>query len=332
ERWTTIYDLMWDKSPEKTIAEIEAIYEYKIIDYETFTNNRHSDYYSGRRTGDVLTFVKHSGLFAHAFAFLHSKTSESKYLQWARKMADLFGNQRDPETNLVRSSIERKDEPPAPGEMALASLFLLRAYQWHPDSVFAERAVAYVKAYQKYFQADEAGRFRESVDGGGKDLKPGQYAEYWEAPIRQAKAAVLAYSLTKDSSTLELADRVIMRLTPEMGFSTIIIRSLVSDEVEARSCALSTAIDLYEVTGEKKYLDKAMTLADDAVRRFLYRGLFVSSMQLYPEGDKSVRARVYDARSGAGWLALNLIRLQRDLDATQAGRFKKFDKLERIYD
>ena len=61
--------LTWEKSPEKTQAEIEAIYEYKIIDYETFINNRHSDYFSGRRTGDVLTFVKHSGLFAHAFAF-----------------------------------------------------------------------------------------------------------------------------------------------------------------------------------------------------------------------------------------------------------------------
>jgi hypothetical protein len=73
-------------------------------------------------------------------------------------------------------------------------------------------------------------------------------------------------------------------------------------------------------------------LADDAITRFLYRGLFVSHMQLYPEGDKSVRTRVYDARSGAGWLALNLIRLQRDLDATQEGRFKKFETLERIYD
>ena len=159
DRWTTIYDLMWEKSPEKTLAEIEAIYEYKIIDYETFTNNRHSDYYSGRRTGDVLTFVKHSGLFAHAFAFLHSKTGESKYLQWARKMADLFWNQRDPQTNLVRSSIERKDEPPAPDEMALASLFLMRAYQWHPDPVFVDRALAYVKAYHKHFQADETGNF-----------------------------------------------------------------------------------------------------------------------------------------------------------------------------
>ena len=332
ERWTTIYDLMWEKSPEKTQAEIEAIYEYKIIDYETFTNNRHSDYFSGRRTGDVLTFVKHSGLFAHAFAFLYSKTQEQKYLQWAQKMADLFWKNRSPQTNLVRSALERNEDPPAPGEMALASLFLLRAYQWHPDPVFADRALAYVKAYDRYFQTEEPGKFRESVDGEGKDLKPGQLAEYWEAPIRQAKAAVLAYSLTKDPSALRLADIVMTHLTPEMSFKTIIIRSLISDEVEARSCALSTAIDLYEVTGEKKYLEKARSLADDAITRFLYRGLFVSHMQLYPEGDKSIRTRVYDARSGAGWLALNLIRLQRDLDATEAGRFKKFETLERTFD
>jgi hypothetical protein len=55
-------------------------------------------------------------------------------------------------------------------------------------------------------------------------------------------------------------------------------------------------------------------------------------MQLKPEGNKELRTRVYDARAGAGWLALNLIRLQRDLDLTSAGKFRKFDKLERIYD
>jgi len=79
-------------------------------------------------------------------------------------------------------------------------------------------------------------------------------------------------------------------------------------------------------------LAKAQVLADDAIRRFLDRGLFLSTMQLYPEGDKSIRTRVYDGRSGAGWLALNLIRLQRDVDATGARTFKKFDSLERIYD
>ena len=85
ERWTTIYDLFWPKSAEKTLAEIDALYEYKIHDPQTFINNRHSDYYSGRVTSDTLTFIKHSGLFAHAWAFAYSKTHDRKYLEWAQE-------------------------------------------------------------------------------------------------------------------------------------------------------------------------------------------------------------------------------------------------------
>jgi uncharacterized protein YyaL (SSP411 family) len=331
ERWTTIYDVFWEKDPEKTLVEIEAIYEYKIHDRETFMNNRHSDYFAGRTTSDTLTFSKHSGLFAHAFAFLHSKTGEPKHLDWARKSADLFWKARHPTTGLIKNDFQRKDKTAEAAGMAQLALFLMRAYQWHPESSFLEKAVAYIHAYWKSFYVGE-GRFRDTLDIDGTDDKPGTYADYWEAPIRMAKAAALAYSLTKDKAALELADTVLSRLTPEMEFNTVIIRSLISDEIEARSCALSAAVDLYEVTGDRKYLTKAQTLADDAISRFLFRGLFVSKMQLYPEGDKSVRTKVYDGRSGAGWLALNLIRLQRDTDATAEGKFVKFDALERIYD
>ena len=191
--------------------------------------------------------------------------------------------------------------------------------------------MAYVNSYWKHFHVGE-GRFRDTLDIDGTDQKPGTFAAYWEAPIRMAKAGVLAYSLAKDKIALELADTVISKLTPEMEFNTIIQRSLISDEVEARSCALSTAIDLYEATADAKYLSKAQALADDAISRFLHRGLFLSRMQLYPEGDKSASVRIYDGRSGAGWLALNLIRLQRDVDATSTGTFRKFEVLERIYD
>jgi uncharacterized protein YyaL (SSP411 family) len=215
--------------------------------------------------------------------------------------------------------------------MAQLALFLARAYQWHADSSFLEKALAYVRAYWRSFYISD-GRFRDNLDIDGTDTKPGTFAEYWESPIRMAKAAALVYSLTKDQIALELADTVVSRLAPETEFGTIIIRSLISDEVEARSCALSAAIDLYETTGDTKYLAKAQALAEDAISRFLYRGLFVSKMQLYPEGDKSVRVKIYDGRSGAGWLALNLIRLQRDTDATAGGKFVKFAPLERIYD
>jgi hypothetical protein len=129
-----------------------------------------------------------------------------------------------------------------------------------------------------------------------------------------------------------MADTIIDKVTPEMTFTSIIQRSLISDEVEARACALSVAVDLYETTADTKYLKKAQALAADALQRFLYRGLFVSSMQLHPEGDKSVRTRIYDGRTAPGLLALNLIRLQQHSDATAQGTFKKLDRLDRIYD
>jgi uncharacterized protein YyaL (SSP411 family) len=331
ERWTTIYDLTWEKDKQKTYNEIEAIYEYKIHDPETFINNRHSDYFAGRRTSDTLTFIKHSGLFTHAWSFLYSKTGDQKHLGWAKKAADLFWGFRDPKTNLVRGCFQRKDEPVAPEELAQLILFLFRAYQWHPEQQYADRGIAYLDAYQKYFSLG-GGKFRKVVKTDGTDQMPGETAEYWEAPIRMAKAAVLAYSLTGHKPAMELAATVADHLSPEMTFPTIIQRSLVSDEVEARGCAMSSVIDLYEVTGDKKFFQKAQSLADDAIKRFQYRGLYVSSMQLTPEGDKTKRTRVYDGRSGAGWLALNLIRLQRNTDDTAAGTFRKKDRLDRIYD
>ena len=331
ERWTTIYDVFWEKDPAKTLTEIESIYEYKVHDPETFIFNRHSDYFSGRKTSDTLTFVKHSGLFVHAFAFAFAKTGEARYLEWAKKMANLFWGIRDRNTNLIRNCIQREQENTAPDAMAELVLFLLRAYQWHAEPLFLERALAYLDAYDKYFVVEGKG-FRNQVQPNGTDQKPGEYAPLWPGPTRIAKAAALAYSLSGEQRPLNLARAVVDRLDPEIRTATVVERSLVSDEIEFRSCALSATIDLYEVTGDRKYLEKAEALAEDAIRRFLYRGLFISSLQLDPEGDKSARTKVYDARTGAGWLALNLIRLQRDLNRTTAGQFVKFDRLERIYD
>jgi uncharacterized protein YyaL (SSP411 family) len=331
ERWTTIYDLFWEKDPAKTLTEVESIYEYKVHDPETFLFNRHSDYFSGRKTSDTLTFVKHSGLFVHAFSFAFSKTGEPKYLQWAKKMVDLFWGIRDPNTNLVRNCVQREQENATPDGIAQLVLFLLRAYQWHAEPLFLERALAYLEAYEKYFVVEGKG-FRNHVQPNGADQKLGEYAPLWPGPTRIAKAAALAHSLSGEQQPLDLAQSIVDRIHPDIRTDTVVERSLVSDEIEFRSCALSAAIDLYEITADRKYLEKAEALAEDAIRRFLYRGLFISSLQLDPEGDKSAQTQVYDARTGAGWLALNLIRLQRDRNRTMSDQFVRFDRLERIYD
>jgi uncharacterized protein YyaL (SSP411 family) len=149
--------VLWEKDPAKTLDEIEAIYEYKVHDRDTFMNNRHSDYFAGRTISDTLTFSKHSGLFAHAFAFVHSKTGENKYLEWARKSADLFWKARHPATGLIKNDFQRKETTAETSGMAQLALFLMRAYQWHADASLLEKALAYVQAYWKSFYAGEAG-------------------------------------------------------------------------------------------------------------------------------------------------------------------------------
>ena len=335
ERWTTIYDILWERDPEKTLTEIQAIYDYKIHDYDTFICNRHSQYYAGK-SEDLYTFIKHTGLFTHAFALAHSKTGDPKYLEWAKKMGDVFWNIRNPETDLCRHCVQTTWGGPQTSSgsgIGELSLFLMRAHQWSPDPGLLENAHAYLKAYWKYFRADDEGGFRAVVNCDGTDAKPGELDDDWEGPIRCAKAAALAYSLTGDPDMLALADMVVTRVTPEMEFDSVVERSLVSDAIEARSTILSTALDLYEITADPKYLAKARSLADDAIKRFMRNGLLVSGLSF----DLQARPRipqtyVYDARAGSGWLALNLIRLQRDLDATEAGTFGKFEELERIYD
>ena len=265
-----------------------------------------------------------------------AKTGEPKYLEWAKKMSDVFWNIRDPKTDLCRHCVQETWGGPQTSSgsgIGELSLFLMRAYQWSPEPELLEKAHAYLEAYWNHFRADDDGGFRSVVNCDGTDAKPGELDDYWEGPIRCAKAAALAYSLTRDPDMLALADTVVTRLTPEMEFDSVVERSLVSDAIEARSTALSAAIDLYEITADAKYLAKARALADDGIKRFLKNGLFVSGLSFDLQARPRVpRTHVYDARAGSGWLALNLIRLQRDLDATEAGTFGAFEELERIYD
>jgi len=98
-------------------------------DYDTFICNRHSQFYSGK-SEDLYTFIKHTGLFAHAFALAHAKSGDPKYLEWAKKMSDVFWNIRDPETNLVRHCVQTEWGGPqtaSGGGIGELSLFLMRA-------------------------------------------------------------------------------------------------------------------------------------------------------------------------------------------------------------
>jgi hypothetical protein len=239
-----IWPELWDVNPEAVRREIEAIWQWHIIDKATGECNRHGD---GQRGCD---FAMSGGEMLYAFAFLHTKTDgspegdspifaarkpgqspagRSPWLDRAKLVANYYRNARNPETNLT------PNRPNAGQERFDGSHFdtsitgflcrgLVGASELTGDPLFREQAVAYLKAYDKYGYDPEAKRFWGSlkldgtpvpgprVVGDYQQYEPRGYLDMWEPyvagyenPIYTAQVYAYAYQVTQDKELLEAA-------------------------------------------------------------------------------------------------------------------------------
>ena len=88
------WEKLWEVNPEATQREIEAIWEWHVVDKSTGEINRHSDRTQG------CDFSMSGGSHLRAFAFLYSKTRDPIWLTRARLLADYYHDRRNPETDL----------------------------------------------------------------------------------------------------------------------------------------------------------------------------------------------------------------------------------------
>ncbi len=90
-----IWPELWQVDSEAVRREIQAAWQWHVIDKTTGEVNRHGD---GHRGCD---FAMSGGELLHAFAFLHNKTGDATWLDRARLVADYYWKARDPETDLT---------------------------------------------------------------------------------------------------------------------------------------------------------------------------------------------------------------------------------------
>ncbi len=319
---------LWTVDPEAVTRQIEALWEWHVIDKTTGEVNRHDD---GQRGCD---FAMSAGEILRAFAFLHHQTKEPRLRDRARLLAEYYWQHRDPGTNLIpnRPNAGPKRFDGSHFDTSIAGLYcrcLLDAFDWTDDAVFRDHAVAYLKAYARHGYDATTGKFWGSLrlDGTpvpGPRLRDG-YAQYeprghidlwqpyvagYEHPLDAAITYVLAAETTGDAELIEAAERWAEFI--ERGLPAGPCQTGTWYDSYARHQALQGAyadhygktimffLGMRRLSGEARYETMARRVADEAIEKLYHNGLFRG----HPAKP------YYESMDGVGTLLMALLELE----------------------
>ncbi len=326
-----IWPELWKVNREAVTREIEAIWQWHIVDKTTGECNRHGD---GNRGCD---FAMSGGEILRAFAFLYTKTEDPKWLDRAKLVANYYWNARHPKTDLV------PNRPNAGQERFDGSHFdtsitgflcrgLLEASELTGEPLFRDQAVAYLKAYAKYGYDEKAQQFWGSlsldgtpvpgprVSGGYGQYEPRGHIDMWEPyvagyenPIYTAQVYAYAYELSRDEELLEAtkrwADGIRRVFPPRCCEESSWYGPYARDWAPYGTYAglygrtISFLLHVHRLTGDVELQELAREVAKEAVAKLYYQGLF-RGHPCKP---------YYESVDGVGYLLYALVELDRSL-------------------
>lgn len=336
------WEHLWNIDMEAVTKQINAIWEWHVIDKNTGEVNRHGDGKAG------CDFSMSAGAYIEAFSFLYSKTKDQIWLDRSLFLAEYYWKRRNISTNLFpdrpNAGLNRFD-----GSCFVSSITglychsLLKAYELTGEIKFRDQAISYLKAYSKYGFDPETGKFwgalqldgtpipgprvyTDNIDSneGYAAAQPRGYLDLWEPymagyqyAIYTAQAYAFAYHLTKDPVLLESAMQFadwIEKTPPETietedtwykNYSNN--QGLKGTYADKYGRSISFFLHLYILTKEDKYLTEAKKFADIAIEKLFRNGLFKG----HPEKP------YYEAMDGVGYLLYALLQLDHVMDNTK---------------
>jgi hypothetical protein len=344
------WEKLWQINPDAVKKEIEAIWQWQVINKVTGETNRHDDGLQG------CDFAFTSGSMIDAFAFLFTKTKDAVWLDRAKLLANYFWNLRDKDTNLIA------ERPNAGASRFDGSAFatditgpychsLLKTYLMTKEDMFKEQAIAYLAAYNKYGFDKQSGKFWGALKLDGSPIagprlpassepeqfgnnqqyaqyEPRGYLDLWqpyilgsEFPIETAQCYALAYRITKNPEMLTASERFAecIEKTPTEAKETEIswyaeYKKTFGKQgtyADKYGQTISFFIDMYSLTDKQKYLELAEKFADEAIAKLYVNGMF-----------KGHPAKpYYESIDGVGCLMYSLI----ELDEVLKGKTQNLD-------
>jgi hypothetical protein len=300
--WTAPWELLWAVNPECTKREILGLqYHFHSADpsKDEWLFNRHATWATADYQKGGQPWIKHSGLYCHAYAFLAAKTDGST-LKQAQGIGALYWNHRNPATGLMEGCLT--DPRPTSRQATLSgtaqlAYYLLKAYQCRPEQAeWRERALTMLKTMDRYSYDAKKKAFADHLNADGtavpEENNPWVFAySSGSGLLRFGRVAAYAARTMKDKECLEIARRSAeaMRAFP-------IPEKFTPEEI---GFALNLSLDLYDLTQDASHLTDARRYADAAVEKLMFNGL----VRRLP-GD-----HFYEAKLGAGDLLAGLLRL-----------------------
>ncbi len=287
------WEILWELNSTKVKNEIDAIYKIHIYDKKTFWYDRHGNWYTGVPDEPAVrgTWIKHSGLYAYSFAFMYVKTHDPKYLTWLHGIAGVFWKFRNKKTGLVRSEGQGGNTA---DQMQLLAFYLVKAYQLCHQKFLLDYAADYMRAFAKYTYDPANGKFFSGAYVEiGTPANEG-YQRVWDSYGEAAYTGhtlALLYELKHDKFFLNYAERI------AKYFNYTPLEPSASPENFGRGIRLF--LDLYDATGNGKYLQEARKFSNLALTKLFKNDLIKESVEGY----------IYNADSDPGLLAMQLIRL-----------------------
>lgn len=322
-----LWNRLWEIDAEAVRAEIEAIWEWHVIDKGTGEINRHAD---GQRGCD---FAMSAGSFIHAFSFMYSRTGEEVWLERACLLVDYFRNRGHPDTSLFpdRPNAGRDRFDGSHFVTSITGLYahaLLKSFELTGEAFFRDSAVTCLEAYARHGFDASTGRFWGTLNLDGTPVpgprllegygayEPRGHLDLWEPyvagyqyPIYTAQVYAYAFELTRKPVFLETAKRFaawIERNLPAgpcqketwyAGYAEVFAPHGTYAGKYGRT--ISFLVHLHVLTGEPRYLGLARRVADEAIVRLKENGL----LRGHPAKP------YYEATDGVGFLLYALLQL-----------------------
>ena len=275
------WERLWAIDPSAVRGEADGLINH-VVDLEAFAWNRHADIGKplpeprpkGLRVAD---FPRHGGFYILLWTFVHSKTEEGKYLDWALRAIDHSWR-------LKREPLNLPPFTASSGSASVESAFsqaisLLEAAQLLPAGGNRERyrhvAHTYLDAFLRLPHRPAKGEFVTSckLDAAPSEAKgetvPWTAAYGGKFTADDAVLCCAAHRLTGKPGFLDLARAVAgFYAGREPPPADQIVRAHVYAAV------ITLFLDVYDQTREQSHLDQARRYAKTAVERLYWNGLF----------------------------------------------------------